>query len=281
MSVMIALLTVSHGTSDPRGRRAIARLAEAARARVGADIAAHAFVDVERPDVPTALAKLPTDATVVIVPLLLSRGYHLHHDIRCAATADHRRVLVAGALGPDPRLATLLARRLHETGVQEDDSVVLAAAGSSDPLGVEDARAAAGLLAAHLRRRVGLAFLGALEPSLASAIRTAAADTVTTHDAAPTAAMATVGTAAAAATDAIDAGRAGGAIDAGGRHPRVAVAGYLLAPGYFMDRAAASDADLVTPPLVLPDRDPDDELVAIVADRYEAVLNGALLVTNH
>jgi sirohydrochlorin ferrochelatase len=269
---MIALLTVSHGTSDPRGRRAIARLAEATHARVGAQVAAHAFVDVEQPDVPTALAALPVDATVVIVPLLLSRGYHLHHDIRGAAAASERRVLVAGSLGPDPRLAAVLARRLRETGVHDEDRVVLAAAGSSDPLGIEDAHAAAGLLAAHLGRRVGVGFLGALEPSLASAIRTAAADTVTTDDAAP---IADTATAATATTDATD------ATDAGIRSLRVAVAGYLLAPGFFMDRAAASGADLVTPPLTLPDRDPDEELVAIAADRFEAALNAALLVTNH
>lgn len=49
---------------------------------------------------------------------------------------------------------------------------------------------------------------------------------------------------------------------------RVIVATYLLAPGYFADLAAASGADVVTPPLLLPDEPVPDELVDIVLERY-------------
>jgi sirohydrochlorin ferrochelatase len=51
---------------------------------------------------------------------------------------------------------------------------------------------------------------------------------------------------------------------------RVVVATYLLAPGYFADQAAASGADVVTPPLLLPDEPPAPELVEIVVERYLA-----------
>lgn len=49
---------------------------------------------------------------------------------------------------------------------------------------------------------------------------------------------------------------------------RVVVATYLLAPGYFADLAAASGADVVTLPLLLPDEPVPDELVDIVVERY-------------
>ena len=49
---------------------------------------------------------------------------------------------------------------------------------------------------------------------------------------------------------------------------RVVVATYLLAPGFFADLAAASGADVVTPPLLLPDEPVPDELVDIVVERY-------------
>jgi sirohydrochlorin ferrochelatase len=49
---------------------------------------------------------------------------------------------------------------------------------------------------------------------------------------------------------------------------RVLVATYLLAPGFFADLAARSGADIVTPPLLLPDEAPPPELVDIVLERY-------------
>jgi hypothetical protein len=48
------------------------------------------------------------------------------------------------------------------------------------------------------------------------------------------------------------------------------VATYLLAPGYFADQAVASGADVVTPPLLVPDESPAAELVDIVVERYLA-----------
>lgn len=50
---------------------------------------------------------------------------------------------------------------------------------------------------------------------------------------------------------------------------RVAVATYLLAPGFFADLARASGADVVTEPLLTPDATPD-ELVEIVLDRFRS-----------
>jgi hypothetical protein len=46
---------------------------------------------------------------------------------------------------------------------------------------------------------------------------------------------------------------------------RVAIASYLLAPGYFADVLAAAGADIVTAPLA-----PDVRVAAIIAERYAA-----------
>ena len=50
---------------------------------------------------------------------------------------------------------------------------------------------------------------------------------------------------------------------------RVLVATYLLAPGFFADLAARAGADVVTPPLLVPDETAPDELVDIVLERYD------------
>jgi hypothetical protein len=52
----------------------------------------------------------------------------------------------------------------------------------------------------------------------------------------------------------------------------VAVVTYLLAPGYFADLVRATDADVVTAPLLAADEPPPPELVAIVLDRFDASL---------
>ena len=67
-----------------------------------------------------------------MVPLLLSVGYHVKVDI-ARAVKSRPETRAAAPLGPDPRLAALLDQRLREAGVTDNDAVVLAAAGSSDP----------------------------------------------------------------------------------------------------------------------------------------------------
>ncbi|MDD9208189.1 CbiX/SirB N-terminal domain-containing protein, partial [Georgenia sp. 10Sc9-8] len=49
---------------------------------------------------------------------------------------------------------------------------------------------------------------------------------------------------------------------------RVVVATYLLAPGYFADRAADCGADVVTAPLLVPAQQPHEDMVELVVERY-------------
>jgi sirohydrochlorin ferrochelatase/nitrite reductase/ring-hydroxylating ferredoxin subunit len=226
-----ALVAASHGTSDPAGRRAVAALVAAVR-RARHDLhVVDAHVDVQQPDVPAAMDGLAdADRAVVVVPLLLSAGYHVHVDLaEAAADAAPREVRVAGALGPDPRLATVLARRLREAGLATGDRVVLAAAGSSDARAVADCHAVGEMLARELGREVVVSFISAARPRVPAAV-------LAEREA----------------------------------HPgsRVAVATYLLAPGYFATLAARAGGDLTTAPLLVDGEEPPPELVAIVAELH-------------
>ncbi|TYL53674.1 sirohydrochlorin chelatase [Agromyces mariniharenae] len=234
-----ALVGISHGTSSPEGQRAVRGLRDAVTEAVGQrhpdapPSVRLGHVDVEQPDVPATLASLDGGEPAVVVPLLLSAGYHVYVDLT-EAVADEttRAVVLSGALGPDDRLATLLLRRLEEAGLRDDDRIVLAVAGSSDRRAVEDCRDQAARLAAASGREISLGFLSAAEPRL---------------------------------PDAVAAARAAAGEGAGGR---VVVANYLLAPGYFDDLARAAGADVTAQPLLLPDGAAPTELVDVVLDRY-------------
>ncbi|WP_166845831.1 sirohydrochlorin chelatase [Isoptericola sp. BMS4] len=234
-----ALLAISHGTDSPTGAGAVATLVDAVAHRLAAqEVPVHAgFVDVQTPDVPTCLAGLreaPVEATVV-VPLLLSAGYHVHVDLREdveKAVASGQRVTLGDALGPDDRLVDLLERRLAEslpTGLRDDDVVVLAAAGSSDARAVADCETTAQRLSARIGRTVTVGYLANATPRLADVV-----------------------------SDARGKGAAG----------RVVVATYLLAPGFFADLAANAGGDVTSAPLLVAGEEAPDELVDVVVDRY-------------
>ncbi|WP_136707677.1 CbiX/SirB N-terminal domain-containing protein [Agromyces sp. H66] len=235
-----ALVGISHGTSSAAGRAAVRGLHDAVAAAVGTrhpdapPSVRLGHVDVEQPDVPATLASLEPGEPAVVVPLLLSAGYHVHVDLAEAvdASASDRPVTLAGALGPDDRLARVLVRRLAEAGLRDTDRIVLAVAGSSDRRAVDDCHDMAGRLAAASGREVSIGFLSAAEPRL---------------------------------PDAIAAARTGA-----GPGPRVVVANYLLAPGYFDDLAQAAGADVTARPLLVAEEPPPRELVDLVLDRYAA-----------
>jgi sirohydrochlorin ferrochelatase len=129
------LLAVAHGTRSAAGQAQIRDLVDrVALRRPDVDVRL-AYVDVQQPRV----GEVADHPGTVIVPLLLSAGYHVRVDIAEAAGSSGARV--APPLGPDPVLVDSLRR--HATG---GDAVVLAAAGSSDPAWRADVdRVAAGL----------------------------------------------------------------------------------------------------------------------------------------
>ncbi|BDV32211.1 sirohydrochlorin chelatase [Microbacterium terricola] len=223
-----ALLAISHGTGSPAGQAAVASLVDAVAARLAGVDVRLGHVDVQQPDIASSLAALPGRG-VVLVPLLLSAGYHVHVDLAEAA-GGRDDVTVTPALGPDPRLAVVLADRLAALGTDADAdaAVVLAVAGSSDERANDDCRAVSALLADRIGRPVTVGFLAAAQPSLNEAVAAAAAS------------------------------------------GPVVVATYLLAPGYFHDLAVTRSAPHPVARPLLDDAPPADELVDLVVARYRA-----------
>ncbi|GAA5210019.1 sirohydrochlorin chelatase [Microbacterium kyungheense] len=167
-----ALLAISHGTSSPEGQAAVAALVGAVARRLPDTIVRLGHVDVQQPDVAASLDAIPTGTPVVIVPLLLSAGYHVRVDL-IQQSAGRDGVTIAPALGPDERLVDALVSRLAGVAPAPDDTLVLAVAGSSDDRANEDCRVTARMLGARLGRPVGVGFLAAADPRLDVAVGSA------------------------------------------------------------------------------------------------------------
>lgn len=152
------LVACSHGTSDPAGRETIRRLLAAVRRDLPAFEVRGATVDVETDILlPAVLDSLVRPA--VVVPLLLSGGHHVHHDI-ARAVADRPDRVAAAPLGPGPELGEIGVRRLHEAGLRSDDVVVLGASGSTDARAMASVDEAAQRLSSLWGDRVAVGHVG-------------------------------------------------------------------------------------------------------------------------
>jgi sirohydrochlorin ferrochelatase len=161
-----ALLAVAHGSRNPAATDVIKTLAGQVR-RLAPVLDVHvAFIGHAEPSLPAELSVAGSNS--VIVPLLLSTGYHLTADITGAASSAGARV--AGPLGPDELLLTALTARLSEAGAPAGTPVVLAAAGSSDPAAAADVHKQADLLAERLDVPVLGAFATAARPTVPEAV---------------------------------------------------------------------------------------------------------------
>jgi sirohydrochlorin ferrochelatase len=204
----MSLVLVAHGTRKHSGVAMVGDLAQRVSVTLGQTVHV-SFVDVLGPTPSEVLAGIPEEP-VTLVPAFLSRGYHVTTDIPAHILASgHPDVTVTEALGPGPQLVRILADRLVEAGWRHDDSVILAAAGTSDPGARRDLHTTATWLSAITGSRVELAFAATGTPRVPDAV----------------AAMRR---------------RPRG---------RVVVASYLLSEGLFQHRLRASGADVVTEPL--------------------------------
>ena len=237
------LVACAHGTNNPAGKAAVLGLVDQIRAARPGLTVLDAYVDVHGPALPDVVAGLPADARAVVVPLLLSVGYHVKVDIARAA-ASRPGTLTAGPLGPDERLADLLAERLAEAGLGEDDAVVLAAAGSSNPQAADDIERLADMLRHRIPNRILPGYGASAAPSVPDAVAEFRAE-----EAAPRGPSQT-----SEADDPV----------------RVVIASYLLAPGHFHDQLARAGADAVAAPLL-----PAPVIAQIVLDRYDEAVAAA------
>lgn len=224
------LVLLGHGTRSGPGRKVVEDLA--------------AQVTDRLPDVPVRLGYLdviePTAAQVldgldeaIVVPLLMTAGYHVDVDLP-QVIGDRAGIIVSPVFTDTADLVTIAAHRLAqvEAGAETaDDPVVLLGAGSSVDKACQQVKLVAASLSAKTGRRVHHAFLSAAEPPAGDVVRSALADN-----------------------------------PAGG----VTVLPLLLAPGYFLSLAAEL-ADLDPTKVRIADPlGPDPLLVDSVLANYRA-----------
>ncbi|MBP5893814.1 sirohydrochlorin chelatase [Streptomyces scabiei] len=211
-----ALVLVAHGSRDPRALATVRTLMDRVREQRPGLSVRLGHIELNEPLLPDTLAALG-DREAVLVPLLLSRGYHVKRDIPETAAASGARTRLAAPLGPHPLLVDTLHARLVEAGwpartsaaARRTGAVVLAAAGSRDPEAAEDTGRTARLLADRLGVPVVPAYASAAAPTVAEAVR---------------------------------------ALTAAGR-TRVAVASYFTAPGRFATECAKAAPWIASAPL--------------------------------
>jgi sirohydrochlorin ferrochelatase len=203
-----ALIALAHGSRDPRSSATIEALVDEVRAqRPDLPIEA-AFLDLSKPSFAKVVAKLARKHDeIVVVPLLLSEAYHAKVDVPTAIaelSAAHPDVQIRASriLGLEPSFLGVLDLRLRaalkQARVRELDALVLAAAGSSDPLANQAVARLARVWGTRHHLPVTAAFASAAPPATGEAVRAFRAE--------------------------------------GRRH--VAVASMFLAPGFLPDRAA-------------------------------------------
>jgi sirohydrochlorin ferrochelatase len=126
-----ALVIAAHGSGDPAFAAVVADLAgQVRRARPDLDVRV-GYLEHGPPHL-----REVAGAGTVVVPLLLSSGYHVAADI----PAQAGDAVIAAAIGPDPRLVPVLATRLRAAGWTAGTPVVLAATGSTEPAALQEVR---------------------------------------------------------------------------------------------------------------------------------------------
>ncbi len=174
---MTRLVTVAHGTRRAAGNEIGRQLTAAAGKRL-AMTAIGTYVELSEPLFADVVAASPEPT--VVVPLLLSTGFHMRQDLpRMARTAGGPLVL-GRQLGPHRLLAEVQLERLRESGAAPGQGrLVMVAAGSSDELVNRDLARAAELLAQRWGSEVEVATLSALGRRPAEVVR--AGDVVTPY----------------------------------------------------------------------------------------------------
>lgn len=229
------LLAIAHGSRDPRHAGAVDALVRRVRSmRPGLRVET-GFLDFNIPSVQGVLESLAAEGVreVVALPLLLTRAFHAKADIPAVLrdAPPRLRIRQAEVLGPSPLLLSALERRLYEAGLTPADKsstgVVLASAGSTDPEAIA--------VIADIAREWWHTGWCAVRPAFASASLPRTEDAVRE--------LRELGCST------------------------VAVAPYVLAPGFLPDRIArgAARADVLAEVL-----GPSPEVAQVLLERYDA-----------
>lgn len=204
-----ALVALAHGSRDPRSAATIKALVDEVRAMRPDLRIEQAFLELSKPSFSTVVDRLVKAGhdEIVVVPLLLTDAYHAKVDVPSAvaeAQARHEglRIRATNILGLEAQFLEVLDVRMREAlsaaRIRELDALVLAAAGSSDPLANQAVARLARVWGAKHKLPVTAAFASSSPPATGEAVRAFRAE--------------------------------------GRRH--IAVASLFLAPGFLPDRAA-------------------------------------------
>ena len=129
------LIAVAHGTRHPAGIAEVTKLIDLVRIRRPDLRVQLCWLERATPSLAEMLTTV--DGPVVVVPALLSTGYHVKVDIT-ATVAGRPDTAVAAQLGPDVRITQVVSERLGQATALTDllpakRPVMLIGAGSSDP----------------------------------------------------------------------------------------------------------------------------------------------------
>ncbi|WP_241548788.1 sirohydrochlorin chelatase [Gordonia alkanivorans] len=168
------LVLVAHGSRDPRFGATARRVRDAVAVRLPGVEVVLSYLDLDEPLVGEVLATgSETGDDPVVVPLLLSAGYHHKIDLP-AIIAEHRPFAQQTDVIGTRSFTAALADRLLEAGLHERDGVILSAVGSSDESADRHVRRRAIELSTYLHRPVEVVFatkLGSGNRAVATAVR--------------------------------------------------------------------------------------------------------------
>ncbi len=182
-----ALIALAHGSRDPRSAATINALTELV-ACMRPDLRVEpAFLDLAEPSFDQAVDRLVAEGhqEIVVVPLLLSEAYHARVDVPAVIEAAVKRhdgiqVHATRVLGMESAFFNVLDKRLREAlsknRVRELDALVLAGAGSSDPIANAAISRAARAWGAHHKLPTIAAFASSVPPAAGEAVRQHRAD---------------------------------------------------------------------------------------------------------
>ncbi len=204
-----ALIALAHGSRDRRSAATVKALIDEVRTMRPDLRVQPAFLDLSKPGFQTVVDRLVKAGhdEIVVVPLLLTQAYHARVDVPSAiaeAVARHPQLQIHASeiLGLEASFLEVLDVRLREAlkaaRIRELDALVLAAAGSSDPLANQAVARLARLWGSHHKLPVTAAYASSAPPATGEAVRAFRGE--------------------------------------GRRH--IAVASLFLAPGFLPDRAA-------------------------------------------
>ena len=119
------VVLISHGSKLSSGNDGLFQVAEMLRAMHRWDVVEAAFLQLAEPGLPDAIKKVVSCGIerIVVMPLLLFKGNHVHKDIPEMIKAEQEKYprvefIYSNHIGADERIALIAADRVHEVLVE-------------------------------------------------------------------------------------------------------------------------------------------------------------------